>query len=190
MQCGVGVPGVSPPHPGTGGGAGAKIWRGGEWALSRVSHSHPWVEGGRAGSTFTDSPLRPLVTHSTCRGQGSDLCFLDKETEASYLLSMCLSSRSMRQALPGTGDTAMTKEGFLGGLRSSRRTRVALVSRTEREGTCLVSHSPGRMKSQLLTPKPRAPPLTSRWWGERKVVTGAAGRPASARLIPALTPQV
>ncbi|XP_059988108.1 plasmolipin isoform X3 [Lagenorhynchus albirostris] len=40
---------------------------------------------------------------------------------------MCLSSRSMRQALPGTGDTAMTKEGFLGRLRSSRRTRVALV---------------------------------------------------------------
>lgn len=45
----------------------------GEWALSRVSHSHPWVEAGRAGSTFTDSPLRPLVTHSTCRGRGSDL---------------------------------------------------------------------------------------------------------------------
>lgn len=47
----------------------------------------------------------------------------------------------MCQALPGTGDTAMTKEGFLRGLRSSRRTRVALVSRTDWEGTCLVSQA-------------------------------------------------
>ena len=50
MQCGVGVPGVSlpPPHPGTGGGAGAKIWR--ERGVSAFpSLPLPPLRGGRQG---------------------------------------------------------------------------------------------------------------------------------------------
>lgn len=49
MQCGVGVPGVSPPpHPGTGGGAGAKIWReGGVGAFPGLPL--PPLGGGRQG---------------------------------------------------------------------------------------------------------------------------------------------
>lgn len=53
----------------------------GEWVPSLGLPFLSWVGGGRARSTFTDSHLRPLVTHSTCAGRVFDLYFLGKETE-------------------------------------------------------------------------------------------------------------